>query len=101
MGLFDAVELPSPRVLLINSNKEENIAQLKTVQALRKAGVKSELYPDTALSNNQQKKQWMYAEKRGIPFVISKIEEDQFTLKDMVNGKEISLTLEELIAKTS
>ena len=100
LGLFDAVELPKPRVLFINFNKEENLAQLKAVTALRKAGIKSEIYPDTASSNNQQKKQWKYAEKRGIPFVISKIENDQFTLKDMANREEFNLTLEELIAKT-
>ena len=100
LGLFDAVELPKPRVLFINFNKEENIEQLKAVTALRKAGIKSEIYPDTASSNNQQKKQWKYAEKRGIPFVISKIENDQLTLKDMANREEFNLTLEELIAKT-
>ena len=82
------------------SEHKENLAQLKAVTALRKAGIKSEIYPDTASSNNQQKKQWKYAEKRGIPFVISKIENDQFTLKDMANRDEFSLTLEELIAKT-
>lgn len=100
LGLFDTVELPKPRVLFINFNKEENIEQLKAVTALRKAGIKSEIYPDTASSNNQQKKQWKYAEKRGIPFVISKIENDQLTLKDMANREEFNLTLEELIAKT-
>ena len=81
LGLFETVELPKPKVLFLNFNQEDNLVQLKAVQALRKAGIKSEIYPDTASSNNQQKKQWKYAEKRGIPFVISGLNNDQFTLK--------------------
>jgi histidyl-tRNA synthetase len=100
LELFDTVELPKPKVLFLNFNKEDNLAQLKAMQALRKAGVKSEIYPDTAGSNNQQKKQWKYVDKRGIPFVISAINNDQYTLKDTVNRTEFNVTLEELIAKT-
>jgi histidyl-tRNA synthetase len=100
LGLFDTVELPKPKVLFLNFNEEENLAQLKAVQALRRAGIKSEIYPDTAGSNNQQKKQWKYADKRGIPFVISAIKDDQYVLKDVVNRTEIDCSLEELIAKT-
>jgi len=97
LGLFDAVELPKPKVLFMNFNKEDNLAQLKAVQALRKAGIKSEIYPDTATSNNQQKKQWKYVDKRGIPFVISAIKDDQYTLKDVQNRTEVDCTIEELI----
>lgn len=99
LGLFDAVELPKPKVLFLNFNEEDNLSQLKAVQALRKAGIKSEIYPDTATSNNQQKKQWKYVDKRGIPFVISEINNDQFTLKDVVNRTESLCTIEELINK--
>ncbi|MFY0631335.1 MAG: histidine--tRNA ligase [Flavobacteriaceae bacterium] len=100
LGLFDSVELPKPKVLFLNFNKEDNLAQLKAVQALRKAGVKSEIYPDTASSNKQQKKQWKYVTTRAIEFVISEINNDQFVLKDMVNGTQENCSLEELIAKT-
>jgi histidyl-tRNA synthetase len=97
LGLFDAVELPKPKVLLLNFNKENNLQQLKALTALRKAGIKSEIYPDTAESNNQQKKQWKYVDKRGIPFVISEINNDQLTLKDVTNRTEFTGTIEELI----
>tara|TARA_R110002073_G_scaffold8207_1_gene45696 strand:- start:135368 stop:136732 length:1365 start_codon:yes stop_codon:yes gene_type:complete len=100
LGLFDSVELPKPKVLFLNFNKEGNLAQLKAVQALRKAGIKSEIYPDTASSNKQQKKQWKYVSNRGIEFVISDMQNDQFTLKDMINGIQTDCTLEELILKT-
>ncbi len=97
LGLFDAVELPKPKVLILNFNKEDNLQQLKTLTALRKAGIKSEIYPDTASSNNQQKKQWKYVDKRGIPYVISEIKNDQLTLKDVSNRTESAGTIEELI----
>lgn len=100
LGLFDSVELPKPKVLFLNFNKEDNLTQLKAVQALRKAGIKSEIYPDTATSNKQEKKQWKYVSNRKIEFVISKIENDQFILKDMINGTQSDCTLEELITKT-
>lgn len=101
LGLFDTVELPKPKVLFLNFNEEDTLARLKGLQALRKAGIKSEIYPDTAGSNNQQKKQWKYVDKREIPFVISEINDDQYVLKDMVNRAELNCSLEELIVKTS
>lgn len=99
LGLFDVVELPKPRVLFLNFNEKDNLARLKGVQTLRKAGIKSEIYPDTATSNNQQKKQWKYVDKRAIPFVISEINNDQYVLRDIVNSNVSSHTIEELIAR--
>lgn len=99
LGLFDVVELPKPKVLFLNFNQEDNLARLKGVQALRKAGIKSEIYPDTATSNNQQKKQWKYVDKRAIPFVISEINNDQYVLRDVVNRNDSSYTIEELITR--
>jgi histidyl-tRNA synthetase len=100
LNLFNLVELPKPKVLILNFNKEDNLNQLKVLKALRNAGIKSEIYPDTAGSNNQQKKQWKYVDKREIPFVISDINNDQYTLKDMNDGAVTNCNLEELIEKT-
>lgn len=101
LGLFDVVELPKPKVLFLNFTEEDTMLQLKALQSLRKAGIKSEIYPDTASSNKQQKKQWKYATTRAIEFVISEIKNDQFVLKDMVNGTQTDCSLEELITITS
>ncbi len=101
LNLFDEVALPKPKVLFLNFDAEANLTQLKAVQALRRAGIKSEIYPDTATSNKQQKKQWKYATNRGIEFVISNVENDQFTLKEMTQGTQAICSLEELIAKTT
>jgi len=99
LGLFDSVALPKPKVLFLNFKEVDNLTQLKAIKALRKVGVKSEIYPDTAASNKQQKKQWKYVSTREIAFVISEIQNDQFFLKDMSDSSQTVCTLEELIAK--
>ena len=99
LGLFNSVALPKPKLLFLNFTKEDALIQLKAVKALRNVGIKTEIYPDTAISNKQQKKQWKYVSTRQISFVISEIQQNKFTLKDMNNGSQTVCTLEELIDK--
>ena len=99
LGLFNSVALPKPKLLFLNFTKKDALTQLKAVKALRNAGIKSEIYPDTATSNKQQKKQWKYVSTREISFVISEIQQNKFMLKDMNNGSQTVCTLEELIDK--
>ena len=99
LGLFNSVALPKPKLLFLNFTKEDALTQLKAVKALRNAGIKSEIYPDTATSNKQQKKQWKYVSTREILFVISEIQQNKFLLKDLNDGSQTVCTLEELIDK--
>ena len=99
LGLFNSVALPKPKLLFLNFTKEDALIQLKAVKALRNVGIKTEIYPDTALSNKQQKKQWKYVSTREISFVISEIQQNKFILKDMKDGSQSVCTLEELIDK--
>ena len=99
LGLFNSVALPKPKLLFLNFIKEDALIQLKAVKALRNVGIKTEIYPDTATSNKQQKKQWKYVSTREISFVISEIQQNKFMLKDMNNGSQTVCTLEELIDK--
>ena len=99
LGLFNSVALPKPKLLFLNFTKEDALIQLKAVKALRNVGIKTEIYPDTALSNKQQKKQWKYVSTREISFVISEIQQNKFILKDMKDGSQSVCTLEELILK--
>jgi histidyl-tRNA synthetase len=99
LGLFDAVSLPKPKLLFLNFNEEDNNTQLEAIKALRNVGVKTEIYPDTASSNKQQKKQWKYVSTRNIAFVISEIQNNTFKLKDMSDGSQMVCTLDELINK--
>ena len=97
--LFDTVSLPKPKLLFLNFNKEDNSIQLEAIKLLRNVGVKTEIYPDTASSNKQQKKQWKYVSTRKIQFVISEIQNNKFMLKDMNEGSQTLYTLEELVNK--
>ncbi len=97
LGLFKTVELSKPKVLFLNFNEEENLLKMKAIKALRDNNVKSELYPDFATSNKQQKKQWKYATNREIEFVIATIEDNKFIVKN--NGEQFNLSLDELIEK--
>ena len=97
--LFDTVSLPKPKLLFLNFNKEDNSIQLEAIKLLRNVGVKTEIYPDTASSNKQQKKQWKYVSTRKSQFVLSEIQNNKFMLKDMNEGSQTLYTLEELVNK--
>ena len=99
LGLFDAISLPKPKLLFLNFNKEDNTIQLEAIKTLRNVGVKTEIYPDTATTNKQQKKQWKYVSTRKINFVISEVQNNTFKLKDMTDGSQLVCTLDELIDK--
>jgi histidyl-tRNA synthetase len=99
LGLFTSVALPKPKLLFLNFTKEDALIQLKAVKALRNVGIKTEIYPDTAITNKQQKKQWKYVSTRQISFVISEIQNNTFKLKDLSNGSQMVCTLDELINK--
>ncbi|MFY7671524.1 histidine--tRNA ligase [Tenacibaculum sp. MEBiC06402] len=97
LGLFEAVELPKPKVLFLNFDENESLSKMKAINELRANGIKSELYPDVAASNNQQKKQWKYVDKRGIDFVITDVEGEQFKFKNTQTREEKLLTIKEII----
>ncbi|QXP72432.1 histidine--tRNA ligase [Tenacibaculum sp. AHE15PA] len=99
LNLFEEVELPKPRVLFLNFDEAENLSKIKAIKKLRAHNIKSELYPDTATSNKQEKKQWKYVGSRDIQYVVTTIKNDMFVLKDMVNGEQTTCSLDELISK--
>jgi histidyl-tRNA synthetase len=97
LGLFESVTLPKPKVLFLNFDSDNDIEKLKAIKELRKNNVKCEIYPDVASSNKKEKKQWKYVSERGIEFVVSKIEDNQFVLKKMSDGTQVTCSLSELI----
>ena len=97
LGLFESVTLPTPKVLFLNFDSDNDITKLKALKELRKNNVKCEIYPDVASSNKKEKKQWKYVATRGIEFVVSKIEDNQFVLKKMSDGEQKTCSLAELI----
>ena len=101
LNLFDAVELPKPKVLFINFGEKEAAFCMKALVTLRKNHIKSELYPDAA----KMKKQLNYANRRQIPYVVlvgaSEVENNKYTLKNMQTGEQQVCTLKELLEITS
>ncbi|WP_088322920.1 histidine--tRNA ligase [Polaribacter tangerinus] len=97
LGLFKSVDLPKPKVLFLNFDDSASLTIMKTIKMLRENGVKSEFYPDLAESNKQQKKQWKYVSNRAIEFVVSKLENSRFTLKNMSTGEQFECTSDELL----
>ena len=97
LGLFSSVELAKPKVLFLNFDAKNHLTQLKALKELRSVGIKAEIYPDTAITNKQQKKQWKYASNRKIEFVVSEINNNQFILKNMNESSQLTCSLGELI----
>ncbi|WKD86849.1 Histidine--tRNA ligase [Polaribacter huanghezhanensis] len=99
LGLFKAVELPKPKVIFLNFDATTDLLKMKAISELRKNNIKSEFYPDLGESNKQQKRQWKYVTNRALEFVVSEVDNDVFTLKNMNSGEQTTCSLSELIEK--
>ena len=87
----------STRVLFINFGDKETAYCLPVVKKLRDAGIRTEMYPESA----KMKKQMSYANTKQIPFVAmageNEINEGKFTLKNMTTGDQQMVTVEQII----
>ena len=66
LNLFPEKNADSTEVIFLNFGKEEERYCLPYVQQLRRKGINTEIYPDSAKIQKQMK----YADQRGIPVVI-------------------------------
>ena len=97
LNLFPAAAEVTTKVLIINFGVEEQAHALKLLAQLRQAGIRAELYPDNA----KMRKQMDYANKKGVPFVMllgtEEIQQEAVTLKDMQEGTQQRVGVEEAI----
>jgi len=97
LELFDEDVVKKPKVLFVNFGEKEALYALKAIQALRRIGIRAELYPSSA----KMKKQMNYADKREIPFVVLAGEEEmntgKFGVKNMRTGDQQNCNQEELM----
>jgi histidyl-tRNA synthetase len=96
LGLFPEEAQLTTKVIFINFGGEERKVSLGLLKALRKAGVASEIYPESA----KMKKQMEYANKRAIPYVIivgeSEAAEGVATVKNMTEGTQEKVAFDRL-----
>lgn len=85
------------KVLFVNFGEEEQDFCFPIVKELRKNGISSELYP----SSVKLKKQFKYADARGVDFVAivgeEELQNQKINLKNMDTGEQKTVSAQELI----
>ena len=99
LELYPEKSLRSTQIMFVNFGEKEEIASLSHIKALRSAGISAEIYPESA----KMKKQMGYANAKAIPYVAlvgeNELQENKITLRNMSDGQQELLTVEEVIAK--
>ena len=97
LGLFPKDSVKTVQYLFANYGENESLAAMKVIGQLRAKGISAELYPESA----KLKKQFTYAEKKGIPNLVfygeQEISEGKITVKNLKTGEQISQTTEEFL----
>jgi histidyl-tRNA synthetase len=101
LSLFPETIQESTKALFINYGDKEAFYAMQAIQKLRKVGIKVELYPDAIKVG----KQFMYADKRQIQFAVivgeTEMNEDKFSLKNLVTGEQSLVSYKDLQAQLS
>ena len=97
LGLFPEDSVKTVQYLFANYGETESLAAMKIIGQLRANGISAELYPESA----KLKKQFTYAEKKGIPNLVfygdQEISEGKITVKNLKTGEQIIQTTEEFV----
>lgn len=101
LDLYPKEAVNATQLLFINFGEKETAYCLPVAAAARKAGIRTEVFPDSV----KMKKQMSYANAKQIPFVAlageNEIAEGKLTLKDMATGEQALVTPDELILRIS
>ncbi len=97
LNLFPNTVTDTAKVLFLNKGLAEMDYAINAITKIRKLNINAELYPD----NLKIAKQFQYADKKSIPFVViigeQEIESNKYSLKNLESGEQKLLNLEELI----
>ena len=98
LDLYPKEAVASTQLLFVNFGEAETAYCLPLVAKARRAGIRAEMYPDSA----KMKKQMSYANAKGIQFVAivgeNEMNEGKVTLKNMATGEQALVTSDELVA---
>ncbi len=101
LHLFPAEVHVGTEVLFFNMGEKESLFVLPVLQQLRAKGIRGEIYHESAKFD----KQFKYAEKKNIPFVVIIGEEEMNSgtckVKDIRNGEQKTVTISELTGSYS
>lgn len=101
LHLFPAEVHVGTEVLFFNMGEKESLFVLPVLQQLRAKGIRGEIYHESAKFD----KQFKYAEKKNIPFVVIIGEEEMNSgtckVKDIRSGEQKTVTISELTASYS
>lgn len=96
LELYPKEAVNSTKVMFVNFGEKETEYVLPVLADIRTKGINAEIYPDSA----KMKKQMNYANDKHIPFVAlageNEMNENKFTLKNMITGEQSLVTAEEL-----
>ena len=96
-NLFPKTSNGSPKVLITHLDPTAFIHGINLIEKIRRAGIPSDLFPDSI----KIQKQMNYANKLAIPYVITigsdEISKARYPLKNMSSGKTLTLPIEEII----
>lgn len=95
LNLFPEAVTTSTKVLFLNNGDTQAFEALKAITQLRAKGIKAELYPDNAKLD----KQFKHAERRSIPVVVKEIEGVVYTIKNLLSGEQIQVTMDIMLEK--
>lgn len=97
LDLYPKEAITTTQLLFINFGEKETAYCMPIANAARKAGIRTEIYPDKA----KMKKQMGYANAKGISFVAlagdDEIAQNKVTLKNMATGEQKLVSAEELL----
>jgi histidyl-tRNA synthetase len=95
LNLFPETVTTSTRVMFLNFGEIQAFEAMQTIQKMRALNIKAEMYPD----NVKIDKQFKHAEKRNIRFVVKEINDEIFTMKNIVSGEQSQVDFEELVSR--
>ncbi len=97
LDLYPKETINATQLLFVNFGDAETDFCLPILAKARAAGIKAEIYPDSA----KMKKQMTYANAKQIPFVAivgeSEMAEGKINLKNMTTGEQSMVTPDELV----
>lgn len=98
LDAFPADLSQSAQLLFINFGPAEQVACIRVAARLRAEGVATLIYPEAA----KMKKQMDFANRKQIPFVAfigeNEMRDGTVTLKNMTDGSQTTMTVDEMVA---